>query len=128
MARNEALEAWLDEELGAADDAKQKAMFGGLAWLVNGHLTCAARHDGMLARVGAERNEWALAKPGVAPMIMRGKALEGWVRALPEATNETRRQLIQAALAFARTLPATAKGAAKAAKAVKAKPRRPARR
>jgi len=106
MARDEALEAWLREALRAERNVSEKAMFGGVAWLLNGHLLCAARDDGMLARVGAERNAWALALSGVGPMIMRGRPLDGWVRAAPAADAETRRMLLDGALAFVRVLPA----------------------
>jgi len=106
MARDETLEAWLREALRAERNVSEKAMFGGLAWLLNGHLLCAAREDGMLARVGTERNAWALALSGVGPMIMRGRPLDGWVRAAPDADAETRRTLLDGALAFVRALPA----------------------
>jgi hypothetical protein len=106
MARDEALEAWLREALRAERNVSEKAMFGGHAWLLDGHLLCAARDDGMLARVGGERNAWALALPDVGPMIMRGRPLDGWVRATPDADAATRRALLDGALAFVRTLPA----------------------
>jgi len=106
MAHDEALEAWLREALRPERNVSEKAMFGGLAWLLNGHLLCAARDDGMLARVGAERNAWALALSDVGPMIMRGRPLDGWVRATPDADAATRRKLVEGALAFVRALPA----------------------
>jgi hypothetical protein len=111
MARDEALEAWLREALHNERKVDEKAMFGGLAWLLNGHLLCAAREDGMLARVGPERNGWALTLSGVGPMVMRGRALDGWVRAATAASVETRRQLLDAAFAFVRSLPAKKEGA-----------------
>jgi len=106
MARDLALEAWLRQALAGEPEVAEKAMFGGVAWLIGGNLACAARDDGMLARVGPERNAWALSKPGVAPMEMRGRPLAGWVRAGPAADQPTRRQLLDAALAFVRALPA----------------------
>ena len=111
MARDEALEAWLREALRNERNVTEKAMFGGLAWLLNGHLLCASRQDGMLARVGPERNASALTLAGVGPMVMRGRALDGWVRAAPLASVETRRRLLDAALAFVRSLPAKKEGA-----------------
>ncbi|MGA2494290.1 MAG: cold-shock protein [Roseiarcus sp.] len=111
MARDEALEAWLREALRNERNVGEKAMFGGLAWLLNGHLQCASREDGMLARVGTERNAWALALSGVGPMVVRGRALDGWVRAAPPASVETRGRLLDAALAFVRSLPAKKDGA-----------------
>ena len=105
MARNEALDSWLRYTLREERNLTEKAMFGGMAWLLNGHLLCGSRDDGMLARVGPARNAWALALPGVAPMLMRGRALDGWVRAGPTAGAETRARLLDTALAFVRSLP-----------------------
>jgi len=122
MARDVALEAWLREALRGETNVTETAMFGGKAWLLSGHLLCGAREDGMLARVGPARNAWALAFPAVAPMVMRGRALDGWVRAAPEAGAEPRRQLLDAALAFARSLPAKDAGHPK--RNAKAKPER----
>ena len=122
MARNEALDSWLRYTLREERSLTEKAMFGGMAWLLNGHLLCGSREDGMLARVGPARNAWALAFPAVAPMVMRGRALDGWVRAAPEAGAEPRRQLLDAALAFARSLPA--KDAGQPKRNAKAKPER----
>jgi hypothetical protein len=108
MARDEGLEELLREHLVAEPGLTEKAMFGGRAWLLNGNLLCAARDDGMLARLGRDRDGWALAAPGVVPMLSRGKRMHGWVRAGPDAFGDDalRRRLIDAALAFVRALPA----------------------
>jgi hypothetical protein len=108
MARDKGMEALLDEELAGEHGITQKAMFGGWAWLVNGNLLCGARHDGMLVRLGKGLDGWTLAVPGIAPMMSGSRRMEGWVRAAPEAYGDDtlRRRLIDAALAFARTLPA----------------------
>lgn len=107
MARDEGLEELLREEIQAEPGLTEKPMFGGLAWLLNGNLLCAARHDGMLARLGKDRDGWALEKPDVVPMLSRGRRMQGWVRAGPAAYGDDglRRKLIDAALAFVRSLP-----------------------
>ena len=75
-------------------------MFGGWAWLLNGNLLIGARSDGMLVRLGKGNDDWALRLPDVAPMMMRGRALEGWVRAGPSAYGDDalRLRLIEGAL------------------------------
>lgn len=82
-------------------------MFGGMAWLVNGNLLCGAREDGMLVRLGKNNDAWALTIPGIAPMVMQGRKMNGWVRAAAEVYGDDtlRRKLLQAALDFSRTLP-----------------------
>jgi hypothetical protein len=108
MARDEGLEELLRERLGSERGLTEKAMFGGRAWLLNGNLLCGARDDGMLVRLGADQEGWALARPDVAAMLSRGRRMRGWVRAGPAAFGDDalRERLIDAALRFVRALPA----------------------
>jgi hypothetical protein len=108
MARDEGLEELLREDLGSEPGLTEKTMFGGRAWLLNGNLLCGAREDGMLVRLGKGKDGWALALPDIAPMISRGRRMEGWVRAGAGAFGDDalRRRLLDAALAFVRSLPA----------------------
>ncbi|MBS1820811.1 MAG: TfoX/Sxy family protein [Acidobacteria bacterium] len=109
MARDKALEALLNDELEGRAEITQKAMFGGLAWLWNGNLLCAARKDGgMLVRLGKGNDAWVLAIKGVAPMVMNGRQMSGWVRVSAEvyAGDAMRKRLLKAAMEFVKTLPA----------------------
>ncbi len=108
MARDEGLEALLREDLRTEPGLTEKTMFGGRAWLLNGNLLCGARDDGMLVRLGKDKDGWALEMPHVIPMISQGRRMQGWVRAGPAVfgNDALRRKLMDAALAFVRTLPA----------------------
>jgi hypothetical protein len=108
MSRDKGLEELLNDELAATRGITQKAMFGGWAWLLDGKLLCGARDDGMLVRLGKDKDGWALDVSGIAPMISRGKRMAGWVRAAPEAYGDDalRHELIDAAITFVRSLPA----------------------
>lgn len=56
-------------------------MFGGLAFLVNGHMAVAASSKGgLLLRVPAERTDELAADPSASPFVMRGKEMVGWLR------------------------------------------------
>jgi hypothetical protein len=107
MARDPGLENLIREDLPRDAGLTEKPMFGGWAWLLNGNLLIGARGDGMLARLGKGNDGWALALPDVSPMISRGRAMDGWVRAGPAAygDNALRLRLIEAALSFVRRLP-----------------------
>jgi hypothetical protein len=107
MARDEGLEELLREYLKTEPGLTEKAMFGGRAWLLNGNLLCGARDDGMLARLGRDKDGWALDVPDIVPMISRGRRMQGWVRAGPGAFDDDllRRKLVDSALAFVRSLP-----------------------
>lgn len=107
MSRDTGLEELIAVDLAGIDGLTEKALFGGWAWLINGNLVCGARADGMLVRLGAGRDGWALALPGIGPMLSRGKPMNGWLRASPYAygDDDLRRRLIAEALAFVRGLP-----------------------
>jgi hypothetical protein len=107
MACDEGLEELIRADLDAIPGLIEQPMFGGRAWLLDGHLLCGAREDGMLVRLGKGRDGWALALPDIAPMISRGRPMQGWVRAGAPAFGDDvlRRRLLQSALAFVRTLP-----------------------
>jgi hypothetical protein len=106
MARDPGLEEVLNGELRSVPGITTKPMFGGLAWLLDDHLLCGARQDGMLLRVGKANEVWALKLAGVVPMISRGRRMSGWVRAAPEAYGDdtVRRKLLDAALKFTGSL------------------------
>lgn len=107
MARDAGLEEAIRDLLGDQDGLGEKRMFGGLAWLLDGHLLCAASDKGALVRLGKGLDGWALAADGVEPMAMQGRPMPGWVRVAPEAfaDEDFAGRLIEAALAFVRGLP-----------------------
>ena len=107
MARDRELEDIVRADLGLRAGLSEKPMFGGLVFLLDGHLLCGARGEGMLARLGKGNDAWALTIDGIAPMVMGERVMEGWVRASPEACADAalRRRLIAEAIAFVDTLP-----------------------
>ena len=65
--------------LSNRDDVEEKRMFGGLTFMVAGHMCCGvAKNDGMF-RVGSEAAEAALDDRGVRPVDMTGRTLGGMV-------------------------------------------------
>lgn len=108
MARDHGLEAQLSEDLQGERGLSEKAMFGGWAWLMHGHLLCGARQDGLLVRLGKDNEAWALQLPGIVPMISGSRRMRGWVRVAPEVYGDDalRRKLLDAALKFVMSLPA----------------------
>ena len=107
MARDEGLEELVRAELESEPGLTEKGMFGGWAWLLHGNFLCGARDDGMLIRLGRDKEGWALKLPDIVPMISRGRRMHGWVRAGPDAFGDDvlRRKLISSALTFVRSLP-----------------------
>jgi hypothetical protein len=79
-------------ELGFHGVREQK-MFGGLAFIIGGHMAVAAsREGGVLLSVDRSETKALLDKPHTRPMVMRGRELEGWLRVDPDGLR-TKRQL-----------------------------------
>lgn len=102
MARDRGLEELISSDLGARPGLMTKTMFGGLAWMLNGHLLCGVRTDGLLVRLGKGNDGWALAMDGVSPMQSGTRPMAGWVRVAPLlcADEATRTRFLLAAIAF----------------------------
>lgn len=107
MARDKGLEELIRDELQAVHGLSEKAMFGGWAWLLDGHLLCGARDDGMLIRLGNGRDAWARRIDGVLPMLSGERIMHGWVRCGPDVYGEDalRKKLLFHAMEFVRSLP-----------------------
>ena len=69
-------------ELLAPDRPEEKRMFGGLAFMVGGHMAVAASgQGGLIVRIDVDEAERLLAEPGVSELQMGGRGpMTGWVR------------------------------------------------
>jgi len=98
--------------LSGAGPVREVKMFGGIGFMLNGNLVAAASKRGLLVRVGKDRQDDALARPGARPMAMRGRTMEGYVTVdPPNLTDGAVQTLLNLALAFVRTLPRKASSA-----------------
>lgn len=99
----ERIRALLDDE----PNVDERRMFGGLAFLVRGHMFVGVISGRLVARVGPEAAARALARRHVRPMDFTGRPLKGYVyveAAGLKRRSELRRWL-DAALRFVETLP-----------------------
>jgi TfoX/Sxy family transcriptional regulator of competence genes len=60
-------------------EAGERRMFGGLAFMVHGHMACGIMKDELMVRVGAEAHGESLAQPHARPMDFTGKPMRGFV-------------------------------------------------
>jgi TfoX/Sxy family transcriptional regulator of competence genes len=108
MAYDEDLANRIRELIGTEPDLTEKRMFGGLAFLIAGHMSVAASgQGGLMVRVDPAEGEALAARPHAGPMVMRGREMAGWLR-VADAGVRTRRQLepwVRRGVAYARTLP-----------------------
>ena len=109
MAYDEELAARIRELVAKERGLSEVRMFGGLAFLVNGNMAVAASgQGGLLLHVEPSLGQKLLDPPAVQPMVMRGRAMDGWLRVDAEALR-TKRQLerwINEGVRYARSLPA----------------------
>ena len=108
MAYDEQLAERLRELLRGEEGLTEKRMFGGLAFLINGNMSVSASSQGgLLLRVDPAETDTLLAKEGAEPFVMRGRAMDGWLRVAPEGLR-TKRDLERWAkrgVSYARSLP-----------------------
>lgn len=67
----------------------EKTMFGGLTFLLNGHILVGCGKDGrILLSVGKHHNDEALARPGATQLTQGGKAMRGFIWVEADAIEE----------------------------------------
>jgi TfoX/Sxy family transcriptional regulator of competence genes len=92
--------------LAGVTSIREVRMFGGTAFMVNGHMTVAVSPRGLLVRVGPEGHDEALKKPSTRAMQMRGRIMVGYVYVQPVPTEaDVIEAWVQSALRHNRTLP-----------------------
>ena len=90
MAYNEQLADRIREALVDVPRVKEKKMFSGLAFLVNGKMCINVSHDELMCRIDPELYEEVMEKDGCRSMIMRGKRLKGYVKVSEEGFKSKR--------------------------------------
>jgi hypothetical protein len=59
--------------------ATEQRMFGGLAFMLGGHMACGVVGDRLMLRLGPDAAARALAQPHVRPMDFTGRPMKGMV-------------------------------------------------
>lgn len=108
MAYDEQLAERVRALIAAEPGVTEQRMFGGLAFLLGGNMSVAVSgQGGLLVRVPTDVGEAALTEPHVAPMVMRGRAMTGWLRVDPDGVRSDAdlRRWVAAGIDYARSLP-----------------------
>jgi TfoX/Sxy family transcriptional regulator of competence genes len=107
MAYDEGLAERIREALAGEPGVSEKAMFGGLAMLLNGNMAVGITGDDLMVRVGAEAYEAALAQPHVRVFDMTGRPMKGWVLVESAGLEDDAAftEWVRAGTAFAQSLP-----------------------
>jgi hypothetical protein len=102
MAYDEQLAAEIRKLVPAG--TTEKKMFGGLAFLVGGNMAIAASgQGGLLVRVDPAGSDELLRTTRAEAMVMRGRAMAGWLRVDPGDDLE---EWVERGVGYASTLPA----------------------
>ena len=108
MAYDEELARRIHDVLDGEPGLTSKKMFGGLGFMLDGHMAVAAASDGslMVRAAPADAEEWVDGS-SVAPMEMRGRPMTGWLLVAADAlADDDRLQVwVGRGVAFVRTLP-----------------------
>lgn len=88
MAFDPGLAQRVREVLGERPGITERRMFGGLAFMVHGRMFVGVQAASLMARVGPERHDDALAMPGVRVMDFTGRPMKGYVYLDPPAIAE----------------------------------------
>jgi len=108
MAYDEELANRLREQVQGEPEVIEKRMFGGLAFLINGHMAVtASREGGLLLRIDPEQTDALVSAPHARPFVMRGRDLDGWLRIDPDglATDDDLAHWVSRGVTYARSLP-----------------------
>jgi TfoX/Sxy family transcriptional regulator of competence genes len=120
--------------LGNDRRVTEKTMFGGLTFLLDGHILVGTKKDGrILLSVGKANNEAALARPGASAMVHNNRQMTGfvWVEADAIEDDDDLRDWVETAYRWVSQMPADdpkKKSAARKAPAQKSAARAPGKR
>jgi TfoX/Sxy family transcriptional regulator of competence genes len=90
------------EDWPAKRASGKKKMFGGLGFLLHGHMVVGVWKNSMIVRVGSGSYDEALLEPHVKEFDITGKPMKGWLMVEPQGVDDDRhvKDWIQRALKF----------------------------
>jgi TfoX-like protein len=109
MAYDEELADRIRWLIGYDPALTERKMFGGLAFLIRGHMAITvSRQGGVLVHVDPARAEDLIATTGATEAEMRGRPMPGWLRVTSAdlVSDDQLEGWIQLGTEYARSLPA----------------------
>jgi len=94
------------EALASQRGVVEKAMFGGLGFLLHDHMCVGLWREFLILRIGPDGYEAALSRPFVKEFDITGRPMTGWIMLHPDGFDDDAdlRDWIGQAVAFVRTL------------------------
>ncbi len=88
MAYSEKIAQSIRHALKHLDNVKEKKMFGGLAFMVNGKLCLTAGPKRMMCRIDPQLHEQEVKKAGCSTVVMGGKKYKGYIHIQEESLKK----------------------------------------
>ncbi|MEP6657580.1 MAG: TfoX/Sxy family protein [Betaproteobacteria bacterium] len=79
MAFDESLAERVRRIVGKRKGLSEKKMFGGLAFLLHGHMSCGIHGNELIVRIDPQTTASALAEPGTRVFDITGRPMKGWL-------------------------------------------------
>ena len=107
MAYEESVAQRIRPLLNDEEEVAERKMFGGLAFMVNGHMCCGVIGEELMLRVGPEAYEEVLALEHARLMDFTGRPMKGFVYVAKEGftTDEQLAGWLEPALRFVNSMP-----------------------
>jgi hypothetical protein len=106
VAYDENLAARVRSLLANRSDVAERRMFGGLTFMVGGHMCCGVNGDELIVRLDPADEEQALARPHARPMDFTGRRMRGFLTVHPDGLRgDFLARWVQDAIARAESLP-----------------------
>ena len=119
MAYDEGLAQRIREVLNDRSDVSEKKMFGGIAFMVRGHMSVGIVKDDLMVRVGPEAYEDLVLEPHARRMDFTGRPMIGFLYVASEGleADADLERWVERGLAYATSLPAKKKPGGRARRA-----------
>ncbi|HEX9275854.1 MAG TPA: TfoX/Sxy family protein [Casimicrobiaceae bacterium] len=88
MAFDEHLAERVRRIIGKPDDLSEKKMFGGLAFLLHGNMSCGVHGNELIVRIDPQTTDAALAEPGARIFDISGRPMKGWLLVGPSGVDD----------------------------------------
>jgi len=106
VAYDEDLASRVRAVLPPAEAVTERQMFGGLAFMLGGHMFCGVVKDTLMVRLGPDGAGRALGQPHVRPMDFTRRPMKGMVFVEPSGLQgDAPRRWGDAAACYVRSLP-----------------------
>lgn len=107
MAYDESLAVRIKATLARKKGIEEKKMFGGVCFLLNGNMLVGVWRAFLIARLGPDQGDEALAERHVRKMDITGRPMKGWVMVESDGVEDDAKLAgwIERAVKFVKTLP-----------------------